>query len=350
MWDEIFIVGMGLLFAVVLRWAFTVLPHERWQIMATVPTSRGDADAWHGMNLTYYGLLISAAIVAGVAMIMVLLGAIGVPEKMTISLLGLLLAVCVPSSKIIAGIVEKKKHTITVGGASFLGMLITPPVIWGLDLVLGARWNLRLPMLPTLAALAIGYGLGEGLGRLGCISFGCCYGKPLSQAPAWVRRLVGRHPFIFTGRTKKISYESGLEGQEVIPVQAMTSLICIFTSLAGCYLFLKCYYIGALVLVTVVTQGWRAFSETLRADYRGGGTISSYQIMAMLGMLYILALIPLFFGDALPAANIGMGLSSVWNPGVILFLQALGVLIFLYTGRSMVTGATLSFHVVKERI
>ena len=33
----------------------------------------------------------------------------------------------------------------------------------------------------VLAALAIGYILGEGLGRLACLSFGCCYGKPLDQ-------------------------------------------------------------------------------------------------------------------------------------------------------------------------
>ena len=350
MWDEVFVVGLGLFFTVLLRWAFAVLPHERWQIMASVPTSRGLPDSWKGMNLTYYGVLISAAIVTGVALILVLLGAIGVPQEMTVALLILLLSICVPSSKIIAGIVEKKKHTITVGGASFLGMLITPLVIWGMDLVMGPRWNFHLPMLPTLAALAIGYGFGEGLGRLGCISFGCCYGKPMSQAPGWIRTIVGRHPFIFTGSTKKISYESGLDGHEVIPVQAMTSIICIFVGLVGCYLFLNSYYAAALVLVTVVTQVWRAFSETLRADYRGGGTISSYQIMAILGMLYILIMVPLFARASPPGANILTGLASIWDPAVILFLQGLGLLIFLYTGRSMVTGSTVSFHVVKERI
>lgn len=102
--------------------------------------------------------------------------------------------------------------------------------------------------------------------------------------------------------------------------------------------------------MTVVTRVWRAFSETLRVDYRGGGSISSYQIMSVLGMLYILVFVPLSSGDSFPCAHIGVGLASIWDPAVILFLQGLGILIFVYTGRSMVTGSTLSFHVVKEQI
>ena len=48
--------------------------------------------------------------------------------------------------------------------------------------------------------------------------------------------------------------------------------------------------------------------------------------------------------------DLTVGLKSSWNPALLIFLQALWVMIFLYVGRSMVTGSTLSIHVIKERI
>jgi hypothetical protein len=45
-----------------------------------------------------------------------------------------------------------------------------------------------------------------------------------------------------------------------------------------------------------------------------------------------------------------VGLCSIWHPGVILSLQALGLLVFAFMGRSRVTGSTLAFHVHEEHI
>jgi hypothetical protein len=52
------------------------------------------------------------------------------------------------------------------------------------------------------------------------------------------------------------------------------------------------------------------------------------------------------------AANcdIIQGLAALWHPAMIIFLQVLWLGVFLYTGKSRVTGALLSFHVIKERI
>jgi hypothetical protein len=63
------------------------------------------------------------------------------------------------------------------------------------------------------------------------------------------------------------------------------------------------------------------------------------------------AVIPLFF-PTIPSQfpNILIGLKGFWNPGVIVFLESLWLVTFLFTGRSEVTGATMSFHVVKEKI
>jgi hypothetical protein len=44
------------------------------------------------------------------------------------------------------------------------------------------------------------------------------------------------------------------------------------------------------------------------------------------------------------------GLHAFWTPEVILFLQALWLAVFLYTGKSRVTKSILSFHVVRDKI
>jgi len=104
------------------------------------------------------------------------------------------------------------------------------------------------------------------------------------------------------------------------------------------------------LFATVTTQGWRSFSETLRADYRGEGKISAYQIMGMIGVLYALAVAYVLAGDSAGPLDLSAGMKSLWSPALILFLQGIWITIFLYTGRSTVTGATLSFHVNHDRI
>jgi hypothetical protein len=99
-----------------------------------------------------------------------------------------------------------------------------------------------------------------------------------------------------------------------------------------------------------VTQAWRSFSEVLRADYRGGGKISIYQIMAIIAIGYSLGIISFLPSASTIEAGITVGLLSLWNPAVIFFSLGLWFAIFLYTGRSTVTGSTVTFHVHKDRI
>jgi prolipoprotein diacylglyceryltransferase len=261
----------------------------------------------------------------------------------------LIVIIGVASAKLVARVVEKKAHTLTIGGASFVGILGAPAVVWAVDIVFARGVN-HVPMIPVLASISIAYGLGEGLGRLACISFGCCYGKPVSQCSPWIRRIMGRHPFVFSGKTKKVAYEGGLDGTEVIPIQALTAISLIVISLAGVLLYLKGCYTLAFILVMVSTQAWRVVSELLRADYRGGGKISAYQIMSVAAIAYVFAIVGVSASEPLPAVDLSTGLTSLWDPFVIVFLQGLGVLGFLLSGRSSVTASTMSFHVVKERI
>ncbi len=344
--NEVFAMTLFTGFMLVLAWGFRVLPREKWQIFATLPIRRLESGQWQGVNLTWYGLLTANAYLAAMAMLIILLGAVQVPLTIVLAVAVLLLGLCVPSSRLIARWVEGKQHTFTVGGAVFVGIVAAPGTVVLVDSVPG----ISMPVVPTLAALAVAYAFGEGLGRLACISFGCCYGKPVGDCPPLVRKIFNRWSFAFEGEMKKISYASRLEGRRVIPVQALTAVLYIITGVGASYLFLEGNPPAAFILAIVVTQGWRVYSETLRADYRGQGRISVYQLMGLLAIPYCI-LVPLFFPDPWMAApQLSRGLADLWQPGMVLFLQSLWVLLFVYTGRSTVTGASLSFHVHHDRI
>src|SRR5205085_1755107 len=94
------------------------------------------------------------------------------------------------------------------------------------------------PVVPTFAAVAICYAFGEGIGRLACISFGCCYGKPVEACSPLLRWLFKHFYFVYSGATKKIAYASHLEGRKVVPVQALTGFIFVGVGLAAMALFL----------------------------------------------------------------------------------------------------------------
>jgi len=345
-----FVLSLGVALCVLFFWGFRKLPKENRQILACVPLNK-TGGAWQGINYTWYGFFQATAYVFGVALFLVLMGAAAVPVAAALTLIFLVLAICAPLSRILAGLVEGKRFTLTVGGAVFAGLVLAPWLIGAVNALGGDRFGFRLPMLPTLAAMAIGHIIGEGTGRLACISFGCCYGKPLSVLPPVVRMTLRPFAMTFSGKTKKIAYAHGLDGQPVVPVQAMTAVIYTLAGLAGIRLFLAELYLPAFAVTVGTAQGWRFLSEFLRADYRGGGRISAYQLMSLLALSYAAGLLFLF--PSVPPSGgilITAGLASLWTPEMILFLQGLWVIIFLYTGRSNVTTAEISIDVVKERI
>ncbi|MEX2300660.1 MAG: hypothetical protein WD733_06970 [Bryobacterales bacterium] len=169
--------------------------------------------------------------------------------------------------------------------------------------------------------------------------------EALADAGPGAARLFRKLHFVFHGRNEKLAYASGLEGVKVVPVQALTAILYSLTGIAGAALFFSSRYAEAFLLTTVVSQIWRAYSETLRADYRGEGKITAYQMMA-------LAAVPAAgcIAYAMPtrdtlAPNVAMGAAIFWNPLALVFLQAIWVAMFLLTGVSETTGSVLSFHV-----
>jgi hypothetical protein len=205
-------------------------------------------------------------------------------------------------------------------------------------------------MQVMLAALAIGYILGEGLGRMACVSFGCCYGKPLNQCGTIALRLFNRLAFVFTGATKKAVYEGNLAGVKLVPIQGLTCALYTATALMACSLFLQGHYRSAFLLSLVVSQVWRVLSEMLRADFRGFTAISAYQKMGLAAIVYGCGLSLLVPSPLAPLPEITRGLTLLCNPLLILGLQLLWGMLFFIFGRSMVTSASLSFAVRHDRI
>ena len=151
-------------------------------------------------------------------------------------LVGGMIVLCLPASRLVAAIVEKKSSTYTIAGAAFVAAMLLPPVVW-----LGAKylaaWGLTLYAVPTLAAAAIAYALAEAIGRLACMSFGCCYGMPLRDASPGLAKVFRHFNTVFHGETKKAAYASGLQEEPLIPVQALTSVVFTLSGLIGLVFF-----------------------------------------------------------------------------------------------------------------
>jgi hypothetical protein len=344
--DELFVAVCGLLTAVLFRWAFRHLPQEKWQFVASIPKCKGSDDCWQGINLTYYGFFNATAYTIACALVILLTAAAGIPVGFTLCLLVVILAVCMPGSRLVARVVEKKPHTFSIGGAFFLGILLIPTLLTLIQPFSTRYFQTTANPIVFLSAVAIAYCWGEGIGRLACISFGCCYGKPLSAVHPRLRWLFRNWHFIFRGQTRKIAYAHHLEGVQVVPVQAITAILYTLTALVSLYAFLNGYFHLALLLSLIISQLWRFASEFLRADYRGNGRISAYQCMSLFAVIVAIGIAVVFPApSASETPGVVKGLAQLWHPAMLLFLQALWITAFIYTGRSDVTGSTIAFHV-----
>jgi hypothetical protein len=348
---ELFLAVLAALSAALFAWAFRALPQERWQFLAVMPVGKTAAGEWQGLNLTFYGFFQATSNALAAVIMFALLGAIGVAANAVIALIAITFALCWPASKLIARAVEKKPHTFTVGGAVFAGALAAPWIIEALNATQARALGGEIPVVPAVAAMSVAHAYAEGLGRLACISFGCCYGKSLDQLPPQMRRLFESFSFTFVGATKKVAYEGSLEGAPVAPIQAINSVVSTIIALVGAYLFLKSYFSASLLFAMAGMQVWRFMSEKLRADHRGmAQKISAYQVMALLMALYAAAVVLRFPSGQAEVPEIAAGLGLLWDPAVFLFCQAVWLAVFLIAGRSRVTGSTLSFFVRADRI
>ncbi|MBF0566585.1 MAG: prolipoprotein diacylglyceryl transferase [Nitrospirae bacterium] len=394
----IFIFTFGLLSYVYLSWGFKNLQREDMQVVAALPVRKTQGGLWEGINLTYYGVLTANAIAISIALFFILTGGAAIPLLESIVIITAIMAISMPASKIIARIVEKKNSTFTTGGASFVGFLAAPVVIFVVNATLGRLIGHAVPFMAVLSAMSIIYCTGEGLGRLACISFGCCYGKPLESCGPNAQKLFGRFHFVFSGKTKKISYAHGWDGLKMVPIQGITAVVNLFVAVVGMILYVNSRFSAALLTTVVLSHGWRILSEFVRSDYRGGKKISDYQKMCACSILFalILSIIPAFsaqiagilagetlaaatspvgtlptgtlagvtspagaFAAGMPAGrtlpvgtqvNLYLGVKSIVKLPVVMFLQAAWICAALYLGKSKVTASRISIFVREDKI
>ncbi|OPZ10271.1 MAG: Prolipoprotein diacylglyceryl transferase [candidate division BRC1 bacterium ADurb.BinA364] len=347
MLETAFAAALGAACLALIAWGARTLPGERWQFIASAPRRRGESGEWEGLNLTFYGFFFATSTTIGIAMALILLGSIGVPSGEMLAIAAAIAALALPAARWMVRMVEMQNHGFTIGGASFVGVVGAPWIVAGLNIAFPNAFD--TPVVPALAAFAVAYAFGEGLGRMACMSFGCCYGKPIAVCPAWMQPVLRRIAFVFRGSTKKASYESGFEGVPLIPIQAMTSLVCVGVGVISLRLFLAERFAAALLAAITATQLWRCASEFLRADYRGAWRFSAYQWMSLGMTAYVWAAVYLIPFQAASPANLAQGLSRLSSPIALLALQGLWIGVFLYTGRSSVTASRLSFHLLPHR-
>jgi hypothetical protein len=349
MTNILFVGSIALVLAAIYAWSFRSLARERWQILGSIPIRKQADGTWQGLNLTYYGLINACSVTAAALLVLVLLASVGLPFEMTLVVVFGLLLLLTPMAKLIARWVEKKKHTFSIGGAAFTGLILTPPLMWLLRSLPAHYGYPRLPVMEIISAAAVAYALGEGSGRLACISFGCCYGKPLERLPVWLQRWLAPFCIVYEGATKKADYADGLCGRKTIAVPAITAVLYSAAALAGIYLFLDGHTPAAYLLCVAITQLWRFVSEFLRADYRGAGRISVYQYMALAATAAAFLYFNWFSGMPM-SADITKGLRAIWNPLIILICQFAWTAVFIYMGRSHVTAAHIRLYVRPDRI
>ncbi len=177
----------------------------------------------------------------------------------------------------------------------------------------------------------------------------CGYVAKVGEAQGEVHVALAHRHHAVHRITKKIAYESQLDGVPVVPIQALTATLYVVTALLAVWLYLHGWFAISLITAMGITQLWRVYSETLRADHRGASKISVYQILALATAVISALYAAAFRGSTKELPNLVNGLEAIWSVGPLLALQILGLIIFYYTGRSEVTQAQLRIHVCHDK-
>lgn len=350
--ENYLVIGMiSFICVIAVWWGGSFLPGERWQFFASIPMRKGEDGSWDAVNITWYGLILSGSAVFALALYLVMMAGAGVSAGAGLCLMAALLAVCVPASSLVARIVERKPATLTIGGAAFVGVLAAPFAIMALNRFIGPVMGESLPPGQTLAACSVSFLFGEGMGRLACLSYGCCYGKPVEEYRGLIGLVFEKTAVIFHGKTKKIAYASNLEGHRVVPIQSVTMLASFLAGIVTLTFYASGHCLAAYIGAATSAGTWRIVSELFRNDYRGGGRVSAYQVMSGLSIIYVGG-VALFLGDGsvVKRVNLLNGFGSLWNPGVLVFLLAVWIMLVLFTGVSSTTYSQVRFHLHREKL
>jgi phosphatidylglycerol:prolipoprotein diacylglycerol transferase len=139
-----------------------------------------------GIPIATYGVLLAIGFIAALWLIAQLAAGDGLPKERIYDLGLYILASSLVGSKVLMVITEwsdyrgdwKRIFSFDLwrsGGVFYGGFLVALLV----SVILMRRWN--LPWRKTSDSFAPGVALGHSIGRLGCFSAGCCWGKPTTS-------------------------------------------------------------------------------------------------------------------------------------------------------------------------
>lgn len=77
MTEIIFILSLTVILSAVYTVSFRLLPDEKWQIFATIPLYKTGDNSWHGINITYYGLLTATGYTLAFTIFIIMMSAAG---------------------------------------------------------------------------------------------------------------------------------------------------------------------------------------------------------------------------------------------------------------------------------
>ena len=136
-------------------------------------------------NVYSYGVILAAAYVLALRFALHRAGGAGLDGQRIVDLgiIGIISAVVGAKLMLVvvdfdrfAGDPSQLRVLVSSGGVFYGGLLLAVPVCW---------WYIRrsgLPLWTTCDLFAPGIALAQGVGRMGCLLAGCCYGQP-TEAP-----------------------------------------------------------------------------------------------------------------------------------------------------------------------
>jgi len=210
-----------------------------------------------------YGVLLATAFILGLWVTAKMAERDGLPRERMYDLGLYILAAALIGSKVLMVITEwndyggdwKRAFSFDIlrSGGVFYGGLISAVLV---SLILMRRY--RLPWRKTADAFAPGIVLGHAIGRLGCFSAGCCWGRPTTS---W----IGVH---FTAKASELTgvpIDSALVPTQLI--EAAANLVILGVLL---WLRKRRTFDGQIIFAYLILYSIARFTiEFWRADWRG---------------------------------------------------------------------------------
>lgn len=228
-----------------------------------------------------YGVLVAAGVLAGLALALAMARRAGVnPDKLwNLALIGVLAAILGSKLLLIADnwSAFRASPALVIGLATFRsGGVFLGGIVLAFAACLIYALRARLPLLRTMDVAAPAIALGHGIGRLGCLAAGCCYGRP-TRLP-WGIVFHSQ----FAARTTGVPLGIPLEPTQIFESATEFALCGLLLGL-----FSRRHRDGEIMGVWLFGYGFaRFFLEFLRGDGgRGsvlGGAFSVTQVIAVL--------------------------------------------------------------------